>query len=84
MPILFSDPAWDDYEFWAQTDRKKLERINKLIKASLRTPFSGIGKPEPLKLNLQGFWSRRIDNEHRLVYSYDSGTLSIVSCKYHY
>lgn len=84
MPIIFSSAAWEDYEYWLKHDRKKLEKINKLIKDSLRNPFEGIGKPEPLKLNLQGLWSRRIDDEHRLVYSYDDGNLSIVSCRHHY
>ena len=64
--------------------KKKIDRVNKLIKDTLRNPFEGIGKPEPLKRNLQGFWSRRIDEEHRLIYEYNEDRLSIVSCRYHY
>ena len=84
MSITFSTLAWDDYQYWAKHDKKKLDRINKLIKESLRHPFEGLGKPEPLKLNLQGFWSRRIDEEHRLIYAYADGKLSIVACRHHY
>lgn len=84
MPIVFSNRAWEDYEYWIKHDKKKIERINKLIKDTLRNPFDGIGKPEPLKLNLQGLWSRRIDEEHRLIYEYDEHHLSIISCRYHY
>jgi len=85
MPkLIFSRLAWEDYQYWIKHDRKKLERINKLINDSLRDPFHGIGKPEPLKLNLQGCWSRRIDDEHRLIYEYNSDNLFIVSCRYHY
>ena len=84
MPIIFSDRAWEDYEYWIKNDKKKIDRINKLIKDTLRNPFEGIGKPEPLKRNLQGFWSRRIDEEHRLIYEYNEDRLSIVSCRYHY
>jgi len=84
MPIIFSDRAWEDYEYWIKNDKKKIDRINKLIKDTLRSPFEGIGKPEPLKRNLQGFWSRRIDEEHRLIYEYNEDILSIVSCRYHY
>lgn len=84
MSITFSTLAWDDYQYWAKHDKKKLDRINKLIKESLRHPFEGLGKPEPLKLNLQGFWSRRIDEEHRLVYAFEDGKLLIVACRHHY
>ena len=84
MPIIFSSAAWEDYEYWLKHDRKKVDKINKLIKDSLRNPFEGTGKPEPLKLNLQGLWSRRIDDEHRLIYAYDDGNLSVVSCRHHY
>lgn len=84
MPIIFSSLAWEDYEYWLKHDKKKVEKINELIKDSLRNPFEGIGKPEPLKLNLQGLWSRRIDDEHRLIYGYEDGNLSIVSCRHHY
>ena len=84
MPIIFSSKAWEDYEYWIKHDKKKVDRINKLIKDTLRSPFDGIGKPEPLKLNLQGLWSRRIDEEHRLIYEYNEDNLSIVSCRHHY
>ena len=84
MSIIFSATAWEDYEYLKKHDKKKVDRINKLIRDSLRIPFEGIGKPEPLKRNLQGFWSRRIDEEHRLIYEYNDDILSIVSCRYHY
>lgn len=84
MSITFSTLAWEDYQYWIKQDKKKLERINQLIKDILRSPFIGIGKPEPLKLNLQGYWSRRIDEEHRLIYKYNNSALSIVSCRNHY
>lgn len=84
MSLIFSTLAWEDYQYWAKHDKKKLDRINKLIRESLKHPFEGLGKPEPLKLNLQGFWSRRIDEEHRLVYAYEDGKLLIVACKHHY
>jgi toxin YoeB len=84
MSLLFSTLAWEDYQYWLKNDKKKLERINKLIKDTQRNPFEGLGKPEPLKSNLQGFWSRRIDDEHRLIYEYDDGKLSIVSCRHYY
>jgi len=84
MPITFSSAAWEDYQYWIIHDKKKLARINKLIKDALRNPFEGIGKPEPLKLNLQGLWSRRIDDEHRLIYEYNADNLSIISCRHHY
>lgn len=84
MPIIFSSKAWADYEYWIKYNKKKVDRINKLIKDALRNPFEGIGKPEPLKLNLQGLWSRRIDEEHRLIYEYNDDKLSIIACRYHY
>ena len=84
MAIIFSSISWEDYQFWLENDRKKLERINKIIKDCLRSPFEGIGKPEPLKHNLQGCWSRRIDNEHRLIYEYSASNISIISCRNHY
>lgn len=84
MSIIFSSRAWEDYEYWIKHDKKKVDRINNLIRDTLRSPFEGIGKPEPLKRNLQGFWSRRIDEEHRLIYEYNNDILSIVSCRYHY
>ncbi|MCG6659392.1 Txe/YoeB family addiction module toxin [Halomonas campisalis] len=82
--LAWTDEAWRDYLYWQGQDRKTLRRINKLIQETQRTPFEGIGKPEPLKENLSGFWSRRIDESHRLVYAVDEGYLTILSCRYHY
>ena len=82
--VLFTTEAWDDYLYWQTQDRKTLKRINQLIREAQRTPFEGIGKPEPLKANLFGFWSRRIDDVNRLVYEAEESQLSIVSCRYHY
>jgi len=82
--IVFSTLAWEEYQYWVKNDKKKLERLNKLIKDVLRNPFEGMGKPEPLRLNLLGYWSRRIDEEHRLIYEYNSNGLFVVSCRYHY
>ena len=84
MKIIFSDNAWEDYVYWQQKDKKTLKRINSLIKDIRRTPFEGIGKPEPLRFEFQGFWSRRIDSEHRLVYKVTDKELQIVACRYHY
>jgi toxin YoeB len=84
MKISWTATAWKDYIYWQAADRKKLKRINELIKATLREPFSGIGNPEALKHDLQGYWSRRIDGEHRLVYSFVDDVLLIVACRYHY
>ena len=84
MKIAWSSTAWNDYLYWQKTDGKKLKRINLLIKETIRNPFEGMGNPEPLKHELQGFWSRRIDKEHRLVYLYTEGELLIVACRYHY
>ncbi len=84
MRIIWTLTAWKDYLYWQNKDRKKLKRINNLIKATLRTPFEGLGNPEALKHDLQGFWSRRIDSEHRLVYSFEEDELEIISCRYHY
>jgi toxin YoeB len=82
--LAWTKEAWADYVYWQNQDRKKLTRINKLIEASQRAPFEGIGKPEPLKENLSGFWSRRIDETNRLVYVVDESQLTIISCRYHY
>lgn len=84
MKIAWSIRAWNDYEYWQKTDKKKLLRINTLIKETLRNPYEGIGVPKPLKHELQGYWSRRIDKEHRLIYSYTEVELLIVGCRYHY
>jgi len=82
--LAWTHEAWSDYVYWQDQDKKTLKRINKLIAAILRDPFTGIGKPEALKENLSGFWSRRIDDTHRLIYIVDDKFLSIISCRYHY
>lgn len=82
--LSWTDGAWEDYLYWQGQDRKTLKRINKLIKATMRSPFEGVGKPEPLKANLSGYWSRRIDDVNRLVYSFEDEELTIISCRYHY
>ncbi len=84
MKIIFSLNAWEEYLSWQKEDKKMLKKVNRLIKAIQRDPFSGVGKPEPLKYDLAGFWSRRIDREHRLVYQYVDGDILIYSCRYHY
>ncbi|MGK9066643.1 Txe/YoeB family addiction module toxin [Stutzerimonas chloritidismutans] len=84
MNILFTPEGWDDYLWFQQNDKASLKRINLLIRDAVRTPFTGLGKPEPLKHNLSGLWSRRISSEHRLVYAVDDGQLQIVMCRYHY
>jgi toxin YoeB len=81
---LWTRESWADYVYWQSQDRKTLKRINALILETLRNPFEGIGKPEPLKENLSGFWSRRIDVSNRLVYVVDDNQLTIISCRYHY
>lgn len=82
--ISWFDEAWEDYLYWQNQDKKTLKRINALIKDILRNPFEGIGKPEPLKYNMTGYWSRRIDDTNRIVYRYENDTLYIISCRYHY
>lgn len=84
MKLTFADPAWEDYLYWQATDKKQLKRTNNLIKDIQRTPFEGMGKPELLKFNLSGFWSRRIDEKHRLVYAVTDEAILIASCRYHY
>lgn len=84
MKICFTEEAWEDYLYWQQHDKQSLKKINELIKDIMRTPFSGKGKPEPLRYELQGFWSRRINLEHRLVYQVESKTLTIISVRFHY
>ena len=84
MKVVFHEQAWEHYCYWQNTDKKILRKINDLIKDIQRSPFVGIGKPEPLKGTLSGFWSRRIDQEHRLVYEVRSGSLVIAGCRYHY
>lgn len=82
--IAFEKRAFDDFTTWATTDRRIYQRIVALIFDTLREPFSGLGKPEPLRHQMQGYWSRRIDDEHRLVYRVDQDAVTIVACKYHY
>jgi toxin YoeB len=84
MKIVFAEQAWEDYLYWQAQDPKKLARVNALIKECSRTPFSGIGKPEPLRGDFSGWWSRRIDREHRLVYRPQEDGLMIAQCRYHY
>jgi toxin YoeB len=84
MKITWTLTAWNDYLYWQKIDKKKIKRINELVKDICREPLKGIGNPEALKHDLQGFWSRRIDSEHRLVYSYSENNIIIVACRYHY
>lgn len=84
MILAWAENAWEDYLFWQQKDKKTLRRINALIKDTIRQPFSGLGDPEPLKHNWSGYWSRRIDREHRLVYKVTDDSLIIAQCRYHY
>lgn len=84
MKLIFSEQAWDDYLFWQKSDSKTLERINTLIREIQRQPFTGIGKPEPLKHALAGYWSRRINDEHRLIYKVSDSGLLIAQMRYHY
>jgi toxin YoeB len=84
MNILFSKLAWEDYLYWQKNDRQMLKRINELIKDILRNPYEGLGKPESLRFGLTGYWSRRIDQEHRLVYKIEGQSIVIVQCRYHY
>lgn len=82
--LAWTDEAWQGYLYWQSQDRKTLKRINKLIEDTKRQPFVGIGKPEPLREDLSGFWSRRIDDTNRLVYAVDNNILTIISCRYYY
>ena len=84
MKVVFSDEAWEDYLYWQEQDRRMLRRINGLINETRRDPFKGTGKPEPLKHALAGFWSRRINEEHRLVYKVEDGSLLLAQLRYHY
>lgn len=84
MKLIFAEAAWEDYLHWQQQDRRMVERINKLIRETQREPFSGIGKPEPLKHALAGFWSRRITDEHRMVYRIAGDALLIAPLRYRY
>lgn len=84
MKIIFSKNAWEDYLYRQQNDKKLLKKINELIREVQRTPYTGTGKPEPLKFELAGLWSRRIDLEHRLVYKVENNDVFIYSCRFHY
>jgi toxin YoeB len=84
VKLVFSERAWSQYLHWQETDRAILRRLNGLIKEGLRHPFEGTGKPEPLKGELAGFWSRRVDREHRMVYRVRADTLEIAQCRHHY
>lgn len=84
MRLIFSDAAWEDYLYWQQQDKRMVERINKLIEETQREPFAGIGKPEPLKHALAGYWSRRITDEHRMVYKVDGDSMLLAQLRYHY
>ena len=84
MKLIFSDHAWEDYLYWQDTDRKILSRINTMIKETMRNPFEGIGKPEPLKHAFSGYWSRRITDEHRFVYKVSEASIHIAQLRYHY
>jgi toxin YoeB len=84
MNLTFTPSAWDDYLWFVQRDRKLLKRINQLLQDVRRTPFEGIGKPEPLKGDLSGYWSRRVNDEHRLVYTVKSDAVVVIACRYHY
>ena len=84
MILSWAEKAWDDYVYWQATDKKRLKRINALIKDVERQPFDGLGNPEPLRHNWTGYWSRRIDREHRLVYKITKKSIVIVQCRYHY
>ena len=82
--LSWADHAWEDYRWWQQTDANVVDRINQLTEECLRDPFGGTGKPEPLRGELTGFWSRRIDRQHRLVYMADDGCIYIAACRHHY
>ena len=84
MKLIFSERAWEDYLYWQQTDRKLVARIHQLIRDIQREPFSGIGKPEPLRHAYEGYWSRRINDEHRIVYKIKDDSILIAQLRYHY
>jgi toxin YoeB len=84
MKLIFADSAWEDYLYWQQHDKRMIERIKKLIKETQREPFAGIGKPEPLKHALAGYWSRRITDEHRMVYKMEGNSMLLAQLRYHY
>ena len=84
MKLIFAEEAWEDYLHWQKQDKRMVERINKLLRETQREPFTGIGKPEPLKHALAGFWSRRITDEHRMVYRFEHDALLIAQLRFHY
>jgi toxin YoeB len=84
MKLIFAEPAWADYLYWQQTDKTITRRIHELIKDATRNPFSGLGKPEPLRFALAGYWSRRINGEHRMVYKVEGDRLLLAQLRYHY
>lgn len=84
MKLIFADDAWDDYVYWQKQDKRMVEGINKLIRETQREPFAGVGKPEPLKHALSGYWSRRINDEHRMVYRVEGDALMIAQLRFHY
>jgi len=84
MKYIFVDESWEDYQYWLRTDKKILARINDLLKDISRTPYTGLGKPEPLKYKYKGYWSRRITDEHRLIYQVKGDELLILKCRFHY
>ena len=84
MKILFVEESWEDYLYWQKTDKKKLRKINELLKEISRTPFEGLGKPEALRHKYSGFWSRRIDGEHRLIYRVIDDRIEVAKCRFHY
>lgn len=82
--LVFTPEGWDDYTYWINQDKKTLRKINKLINDAKRSPFDGLGKPDPLRENLTGLWSRRIDDKNRLVYSVDENHIAVIACRFHY
>jgi len=84
VKYIFVDESWEDYLYWQKTDKKVLSKINSLLKDISRNPYSGLGKPEPLKYKYKGFWSRRIDCEHRLIYQVKDDAIIIAKCRFHY
>jgi toxin YoeB len=84
MKYTFVDESWEDYLYWQRTDKKMMLKINELLRDISRTPYSGLGKPEPLKYKYKGFWSRRITDEHRLIYRFSDDEILIAKCRFHY
>ena len=82
--IVWTQAAWDDYQYWQSQDKKTPKRINLLVQDTMRSPFAGVGKPEPLRENLSGFWSRRVDETNRLIYIVEGDDLVVIACRYHY